>query len=151
MDRGRCLNILRDAGVGLKTIRILRAFWNKAELACRASGYYGRIFKEWKGVTQGGILSPTIFNLMVTVILREWMRQLEEKGVDREDICQIAVCFYADDGLTAARDSSTLQKAIDTLVTIFERVGLKTNTEKKEAMTSVLSRIWVPLSEEAYG
>ena len=26
MDRGRCLDILRDAGVGPKTIRILKAF-----------------------------------------------------------------------------------------------------------------------------
>ena len=37
MDRGRCLDILRNAGVGPKTIRILKAFWDKADLACRAS------------------------------------------------------------------------------------------------------------------
>ena len=36
MDRGRCLDILRDSRVGPKTIRILKAFWDKAELACRA-------------------------------------------------------------------------------------------------------------------
>ena len=72
MDRGRCLDILRDAGVGPKTIRILKAFWDKAELACRASGYYGRVFKAWRGATQGGPLSPTIFNLMVDAIVREW-------------------------------------------------------------------------------
>ena len=129
-DRGRCLDILREAGVGPKTIRILKAFWDKAELACRASGYYGRIFKAWRGVTQGGPLSPTIFNLMIDAIVRELMRQLEEQGADTADIREIVACFYADDGLIAARDPTTLQDAIDALITLFERAGLKTNTGK---------------------
>ena len=86
MDRGRCLDILRDVEVGPKTTKILKAFWNKAELACCASGYYRRVFKAWRGVTQEAPLSPTIFNLMVDAIMREWMRQLEEQGVDTADI-----------------------------------------------------------------
>ena len=45
-----------------------------AECACRASGYYGRIFKAWKGVTQGEALSPTIFNFVVDTIVRKRMR-----------------------------------------------------------------------------
>ena len=50
MDRGRCLDILRGAGVGTKTIRIIKAFWDKAELACRVSSYCGQVFKAWRGV-----------------------------------------------------------------------------------------------------
>ena len=87
---------------------------------------------------------------MVDAIVREWMRKLEEKGADTEDIRQIVACFYADDGLIAARGPSTLQKAINTLVAIFERVGLQTNTEKTEAMMVVPGRIWTPLTKEAY-
>ena len=55
-----------------------------------------------EGVTQGGPLSPTIFNLMVDAVVWEWMRQLEKLGVDTADIREIVVCFYADDGLIAA-------------------------------------------------
>ena len=51
MDRGRCLNVPRDARVGPKTIRTLKAFWDKADFAYWASGYYGRIFEAWRGVT----------------------------------------------------------------------------------------------------
>ena len=58
--------------------------------------------------------------------------------------------FYADRSLIAARDSKTLQKAIITLVKLFERVGLKTNTTKTEAMAFVPDRIRTPLTEEAY-
>ena len=58
MDRVRCLDILRDAWVGPKTIRILKAFRDKVELACRASGYYGRVFKAWRGVPRGAPSHP---------------------------------------------------------------------------------------------
>ena len=78
------------------------------------------------------------------------MRQLEEKGVNTEDIRQIGACFYAHNGLIAARGSSTLQKAMDALVTLFERVGLKANTEKTEAVTFVPGLIRTPLTKEAY-
>ena len=78
------------------------------------------------------------------------MRQLEEQGVNTADIREIVACIYADDGLIAARDPTTLQDAIDDLVALFERVGLKTNTGKTEAMTFVPGRIRTPLTEEAY-
>ena len=155
MDRWCGLDILRNAGVGSKAVRVPKAFWDRTELACRASGYYGRTFKAWRRVIQGGPRSPTIFNLMVDAIVREWMRQLEEKGVDTEDIREIVACFYADDGLIAVRDPSTLQKAMDALVALFEHVGLKTNiktnTEKTEAMAFVPGRIRTPLTSHRGG
>ena len=45
MDRGRSLDILRDCGVGEKTLRLIARFWRDAELVCRAGGYYGRPFR----------------------------------------------------------------------------------------------------------
>ena len=45
-------------------------------LACRAVGVYGAPFKAYRGVTQGGPLSPRIFNVMVDAIVREWLRQV---------------------------------------------------------------------------
>ena len=101
-------------------------------------------------MTQGGALSTIIFNLMVDAVVRQWMRKFEEKGINAEDICQIVACFYADGSLITARDPKILQKAINTLVKLFERVGLKTNTTKTEAMTFVPGRVRTPLTEEAY-
>ena len=68
---------------------------------------------------------------MVDAIVREWIRQLEEQGVDTTDIREIVTCFYADDGLIAARDPTTLQDAINDLVALFERVGLKPTRERR--------------------
>ena len=51
MDRGRCLQILEGAGVGPKALRLIRTFWDKAILVCRASGYHGSPFSAKRGVT----------------------------------------------------------------------------------------------------
>ena len=44
----------------------------------------------------------------------------------------------------------TFQKAIDVLVALFELLGLKSNTDKTEAMACVPGRIRTPLTKEAY-
>ena len=62
---------------------------------------------------------------MVDAVVRQWMRKFEEKGINAEDIFQIVAYFYADGSLITARDPKILQKAINTLVKLFERVGLK--------------------------
>jgi hypothetical protein len=44
------------------------------------------------------------------------------------------VSFYVDDGVLLARDPVWLQSAFDVLITLFEQVGLKTNTTKTQVM-----------------
>ena len=97
-----------DAGVGLKALRLIRIFWDKGILVCRASGYHGSPFSAERGVTQVGPLSPTIFNIMVDAIVQEWMRQMELAGFNVTDIRTIVAVFYADNRLVAARDPKTL-------------------------------------------
>ena len=124
MDRGRCLEILEDCRVGPRARRLIQQFWELGETACRASRYYGRVFKAGRGVTQGGALSLTVFNLMDDAIMWEWITQLKERGVDTEDIRKLVACFYAYGELVASRDANTLQKAFHILTGLFDRVGL---------------------------
>ena len=73
MDRERCLLILEGHGVSPNTRRLIHHFWNKATNVCRASGNYGVPFKAGRGVTQGGLLSTKLFNIMVDAVVREWL------------------------------------------------------------------------------
>ena len=57
------------------------------------------------------------------------------------EIRDFLVAFYADDGVLASRDPVKLQRAIDVLIALFERVGLRTNTTKTKAMVCVPGRI----------
>ena len=63
---------------------------------------------------------------------------------------ELMAIFYADDAILASRDPVALQKALDIIVELFERVGLRTNTSKTKVMTCVLGKIRTRLSREAY-
>ena len=144
------MRILQDCGVGFKTLRLIQRFWDKGVLVCKASGCYGDPFKARRGVTQGGPVSPTIFNLMVDAVIREWERLLLLEGYPLGQVRVLVSIFYADNGLIAARDPEVLQTAIDLLTGLFDRVGLQTNTKKTEAMVFLPGRVRTSLSEAVY-
>ena len=157
MDRERCLLILEDRGVGPRIRLLIERFWALALLVCKAGGYFGTAVKALRGVTQGGPLSPRIFNLMVDAVIREWLRQVLGNRVAADGIgTQIRLllaAFYADNGLVQSRDPEFLQFSFDILVGLFERVGLRTNTTKTEAhvfkkanhyVEGELEEFWVP-------
>ena len=143
-------------GAGERAMRLICNFWDQASFACRAQGRYGRPFKAGRGVTQGGPLSPKIFNVMVDAIVREWLRQVlgEEyllPAVEIDGIVRLfTALFYADDGYIASTDAGLLQRSVDVLTDLFDRVGLKTNVSKTKVMTCVDARIRVRQSDEVY-
>jgi hypothetical protein len=50
---------------------LIHHFWDKATNECRTSGNYGTPFKMGCGVTQGGLLSAKLFNVMVCVCVSD--------------------------------------------------------------------------------
>ncbi len=76
MHCGQVLRLLRGYGVGPRAIRLIDRFWRLCEMVCRAQGNYGRPFKAYRGVTQDGPLSPTLFNILVDAVVRAWMPQV---------------------------------------------------------------------------
>ena len=154
MDRERCLVILEGYGVGENMLRLLRSFWDGAGIVCRAAGNYGKPFKAGRGVTQSGPLSPKIFNIMVDAIVREWFRIMmgddaAMEGYGEEFRCMLAI-FYADDAFVASRDADFLQEALNTLVELFEHIGLRTNTKKTKTMVCVPGKVRTRWRESAY-
>ena len=124
-------------------------------MVVRAGGYYGTGFKRGRGVTQGDPLSPTIFNVVVDVVVRHWVTlEVEEADMrgerGREGRHQVAL-FYADDGMLVSSDPQWLQWAFTQLVGLFDRVGLNTNTGKTVGMTCRPCTAAGNRSEEAYG
>ena len=65
IDRDRTLDILEAYGVGENSRRLLTKFWASQRVVARQSGYYGEAFEAHRGVTQGDVISPTIFNIVV--------------------------------------------------------------------------------------
>ena len=136
LDRSRCLGILEGYGVGPGARRLLQNYWRRLTMAAREGGYYGTAFKGARGVTQGDPLFPTIFNVVVDAVVRNWLEGLqtakEEKGAKGGG--HFSAVFYADDGMVGASDPEWLQGAFSALLAIFDRVGLQTNVDKTVSM-----------------
>ncbi len=106
-------------------------------------------------MTQGGPLSTKLFNILVGVVVKEWLRQLCDGGiVDPEELDLLMVAFFAifyvDDTYIATRDPNFLQVALNSLVSLFECVGLETNIKKMQAMICTPGRISTQLSTDSY-
>ena len=133
-----CLEILEGYDVGPSARWLLKTYWRRLTMVARLVGYYGEAFKGERGVTQGDLLSPTIFNVVVDAVVRHWVDGIvdkaEEKGETvREGRHQSAV-FYADDSMVVLSDPAWLQGDFSALVAIFDRVGLLTNFGKTVSM-----------------
>ena len=123
-------------------------------MVARADSYYGTAFQGAHGVTQGYLLSPTIFNVVVNAVVRNWVTVMvegeEERGESGQEGGHQAVIFYADDGMVASSDPRWLQSAFNTLVGLFDSVGLLTNVGKTVVMVSHPCQAAGNHSEAAY-
>ena len=55
-------------------------------MVARAGGYYGTSFKGERRVTQGDLLSPTIFNVVVDAVVRHWVTGVIADAEARGDL-----------------------------------------------------------------
>ena len=108
LERSMSLEILKGYGVGVRVQRMLREYWDRMTMVTRAGGYYGKGFKGGRGVTQGDPLSPTIFNVVVDAVVRQWLTitvtEAENRRKRGREGRHQAALFYADDGMLASSD-----------------------------------------------
>ena len=93
LDREHALSIFEAHRVGPNMLHLMCNFWDKLTLCLKQGGYYGRtLIDSQRGVTQGGILAPTLFNIIVDCIVQE-----------HEVHClTTSHSFYANDGCLVA-------------------------------------------------
>ena len=100
-----------------------------------------------RGVTQGDIISPVLFNIAVDAVIRKWERMMAQYG----DFAPIADCtFYADDGRIGSLDPTWVQRSLNTFVDLFKRLGLHMNAAKTKSMVTKGFVGTIKQSDEAY-
>ena len=119
ISREKMLDILEKYGVGPKIRRILKTFWDNQVLAVKQNGFYGAPFTIGRGVTQGDIASPTIFNIVVDAVVRVVSNDLEEKENNLNMKIPTLNLYYEDDGYIAGCNSDRVQEALDLTTSLF--------------------------------
>ena len=72
VNREQLLEILEGYGVGPNNILgLLKFYWDNQRCVAKAGKYHGDIFVPYCGATQGGVVSPTLFNVLVDAVVRK--------------------------------------------------------------------------------
>lgn len=117
-----------------KLFNILNDMYSSTAARVKVSNSISKSFDTSKGLKQGCVLSPTLFN----IFLADLPDYLAEHGgnpvclqADDNFICLI----YADDVVLIAATEQDLQKSLAALETYSDQWGLKVNVKKTKALT----------------
>ena len=73
MDRECLLITLEGYGAGPRLCGILETFWDLQKVLLRQNGFHGPALPTTRVKMQDGLVSPTLFNVVVDNVIRTWM------------------------------------------------------------------------------
>ena len=126
---------LEDMGVPKHLIVLLRNLYCNQEATVRTEAGDTEWFKIGKGVRQGCILSPYLFNLYTETIMRRAEMDSDNEGVRVGGRC-INNLRYADDTTLIAESLNGLKNLISTIKAKSAEFGLFLNIKKTKIMTT---------------
>ncbi|GFO12049.1 retrovirus-related pol polyprotein line-1 [Plakobranchus ocellatus] len=123
----RMLEKLDIDGKDMRAIRNL--YWDQTA-SVRIEGEHSDFKPIKRGVRQGYVMSPDLFNLYSEIILRN-LDGTSGLKINGENVNNLR---YADDTVLIAESGKQLQKLLDTVVFESKRMGLSLNVKKTECM-----------------
>ena len=135
VDHNKLWKILKEMGIPDHLTYLLRNLYAGQEATVRI----GHAIKDWfqirKGVCQGCILSPCLFNLYVEYIMQNVQLDEAQAGIKiaRRNINNLR---YADDTTLMAESEEELKSLLMKVKEESEKVGLKLNFQKTKIMAS---------------
>uniref|UniRef100_A0A8D8T8A4 Craniofacial development protein 2 n=1 Tax=Cacopsylla melanoneura TaxID=428564 RepID=A0A8D8T8A4_9HEMI len=128
----KMIEVLTKTGIDTKDLKIItNLYWNQTAVL-RTDGEHTEEVKILRGVRQGCILSPILFNLYSEHIFREALDDMEE-GITINGT-KLNNLRYADDTLVFADSIQSLQKLMNKITEVSSSYGLDINASKTKVM-----------------
>ena len=129
------MEILKEMGIPDHMTCLLRNLYAGQEARVRTGHGTTDWFQIGKGVRQGCILSPCLFNLYVECIMRNAGLEEAQAGIkiSRRNINKLR---YIDDTIFMAESEEELKRLLMKVKDESEKVGLKLNIQKTKIMAS---------------
>ncbi|KAI5700378.1 hypothetical protein M8J77_008043 [Diaphorina citri] len=126
------MQILKDIQLPKAEVRLIETLYWGQKGKVRTKDGISNTFNVKKGVRQGCIISPILFNIFVEKIIAESIEK-EERGlkINGEVINNLR---YADDTLLLATSKSDLKYLMSKLFQTCEQYGMKINMKKTKVM-----------------
>ena len=135
VDHNKLWKILKEMGIPDHLTCLLRNLYAGQEATVRTGRGTTDWFQIGKGVRQGCILSPCLFNLYAEHIMRNTGMEETQAGIKiaRRNINNLR---YADDTTLMAESKEELKSLLMKVKEESEKVGLKFNIQKTKIMES---------------
>ena len=135
VDHNKLWKILKEMGIQDNLTCLLRNLYAGQEATVRTGHGTTDWFQIGKGVGQGCILSPCLFNLYAEYIMRNAGLEDAQAGIKiaRRNINNLS---YADDTTLMAESEEELKSLLMKVKEESKKVGLKLNIQKTKIMVS---------------
>jgi len=122
---------MMDMGYPLHLIHLLAKMYRKQLAKVKVAETVSEWFSVKKGVRQGCVLSPCLFNILAEMVIRDGFQGgLQTGGRMVTNLC------YADDIILLATSEAELQELVDHLDRISREYSLLINVDKTKVMAS---------------
>jgi hypothetical protein len=135
MDHNKLWKILKKMGIPDQLTCLLRKLYAGQEATVRTGHGTTDWFQIGKGVCQGCILSPCLFNFCAEYIMRNARLEEAQAGIKTAGR-NINHLRYADDTTLMAESEEELKSLLMKVKEESEKVGLKLNIQKTKIMAS---------------
>ena len=127
VNHEKLLQLLNKIAIDNKDLRLIQALYYKQSANVKIGNNVTGDTQIKKGVRQGCVLSPDLFDLNSKIILRG-INDFEQIKVNEVNINNIR---YADDTVLISTSPRELQKMLNELEKISEQYGMSINVKKK--------------------
>ena len=135
VDHNKLWKILKEMGIPDNLTCLLRNLYAGQEATVRTGHGKTAWFQIGKGVPQGCILSPCLFNFYAEYLIRNTGLQEAQAGL-KSAMRNINNLRYAGDTILMAESEKELKSLLMKVKAKSEKVGLKLNIQKTKIMTS---------------
>src|SRR5437867_554821 len=131
VKRDKLAEVMEKAGIPeLERRLIINLYWRQ-HAAVRWDGEVGREVVVERGVRQGCVMSPLLFNLYSEFMIKE---PLENEGGIKFNGVNVTDLRYADDAVLVADKRKNMQKMIDRLNGTCKAYGMEINVKQTKVM-----------------
>ena len=141
VDQNKLWKILKEMGIPDHLTWLLRNLYTGQEATVRTGHGTADWFQIGKGVRQGCVLSPCLFNLYVEYIMRNAGLEEAQAGI-KVAARNINNLRYADDTTLMAESEEELKSLLMKVKEESEKLGLKLNIQKTKIMISGSISSW---------
>ena len=132
VHHSQLIQCLEKIGIDGKDIRVIANLYWHQKAAIRVQDQLSPLIPIQRGVRQGCVLSPYLFNIYTEFIFRE-SNDLEGITIHGQNINNLR---YADDTALIADNKDNLQKIVNKVKEVSSRGGLEMNVKKTKTMVT---------------